>query len=96
MANRSISAASKAEKTGRKSAALTNLSLRPRPRRGTGTAKAVPPSPEDRRQLIAQAAYFIAERRGFASGSELDDWLQAEAEIDGRLARSRANDPNAN
>lgn len=39
-------------------------------------------APEQRRQLIAQAAYFIAERRGFAPGNELEDWLQAEAEIE--------------
>jgi hypothetical protein len=35
----------------------------------------------DRFQLIAEAAYFIAERRGFAPGSEIEDWFQAEAEI---------------
>lgn len=38
--------------------------------------------PEQRQQFIAQAAYFIAERRGFAPGNELEDWLQAEAEIE--------------
>jgi Protein of unknown function (DUF2934) len=30
---------------------------------------------------IALAAYFIAEKRGFAPGRELDDWLAAEAEV---------------
>ncbi len=30
---------------------------------------------------IALAAYFIAEKRGFAPGHELDDWLAAEAEL---------------
>ncbi len=39
-------------------------------------------APEQRQHLIAQAAYFIAERRGFAPGNELEDWLQAEAEIE--------------
>lgn len=39
----------------------------------------------ERQQLIAEAAYFIAEQRGFAPGRELDDWAQAEAEIDMRL-----------
>jgi Protein of unknown function (DUF2934) len=39
----------------------------------------------DRQQLIAEAAYFIAERRGFAPGRELEDWARAEAEIDMRL-----------
>lgn len=35
-----------------------------------------------RHEMIARAAYFRAERRGFAPGHELDDWLGAEAEID--------------
>jgi hypothetical protein len=42
-------------------------------------------SPEQRRRMIAEAAYFRAERRGFALGGELDDWIQAEGEVD-RLA----------
>lgn len=37
---------------------------------------------EDRYRLIAEAAYFHAEQRGFAPGSELEDWLRAEIEID--------------
>jgi len=41
--------------------------------------------PEQRLQLIAQAAYFIAERRGFAPGNEIEDWLQAEAEIEASI-----------
>ncbi len=31
-------------------------------------------------EMIAVAAYFRAEQRGFAPGNEMDDWLQAEAE----------------
>ncbi len=42
-------------------------------------------SPEERHHLISTAAYFRAERRGFQPGSELEDWLQAEAEIDRRF-----------
>ena len=34
-----------------------------------------------RRAMIAQAAYFRAEKRGFVRGGELDDWLEAEREI---------------
>jgi hypothetical protein len=41
--------------------------------------------PELRRQLVAAEAYFRAERRGFAAGSELDDWVAAEAAVDSRL-----------
>jgi hypothetical protein len=35
-----------------------------------------------RRERIAVAAYYKAERRGFEGGSEHDDWLEAEKEID--------------
>jgi hypothetical protein len=34
--------------------------------------------PDDRKRRIVIAAYLRAERRGFAPGSELDDWLEAE------------------
>jgi len=39
-------------------------------------------APEERRRMIAAAAYQKAERRGFATGREMDDWLEAESEID--------------
>jgi hypothetical protein len=32
--------------------------------------------------MIAEAAYFRAERRNFVGGREMDDWLAAEEEID--------------
>ncbi|MCX8018341.1 MAG: DUF2934 domain-containing protein [Rhodocyclaceae bacterium] len=46
------------------------------------TAKPPTLTPEQRRCYVEVAAYYIAERRGFHGGSELDDWIQAEAEID--------------
>lgn len=39
-------------------------------------------SPHDRERRIADRAYELARERGFAPGAELDDWLQAEREID--------------
>jgi hypothetical protein len=35
----------------------------------------------DRQSMIATAAYFLAEKRGFEPGHELDDWLAAEAAV---------------
>lgn len=35
-----------------------------------------------REQMIAEAAYFRAERRGFEPGNEMSDWLQAEADVE--------------
>jgi len=37
---------------------------------------------EDRQEMIAIAAYYRAERRGFDGGDPMLDWLEAEAEID--------------
>jgi hypothetical protein len=36
---------------------------------------------EERLRHISEAAYYLAERRGFAPGFEHDDWVQAEAEV---------------
>lgn len=36
-----------------------------------------------RQKMISEAAYYRAQRRGFAPGRELDDWLAAETEIAG-------------
>ena len=42
----------------------------------------------DRRlMMIAEAAYYRAERRGFRNGDAVSDWLEAEAEIDRLLNR---------
>lgn len=41
-------------------------------------------------EMIAVAAYFRAERRGFAPGDELGDWFQAEAEYQAGI-RSKMN-----
>ena len=43
-----------------------------------------------RRQLVAAEAYFLAERRGFTAGGELEDWVAAEAMVDLRLRQMRA------
>jgi hypothetical protein len=40
----------------------------------------------DRQKCIEEFAYSMAERRGFAPGHELDDWLKAETKVDARLA----------
>jgi Protein of unknown function (DUF2934) len=43
----------------------------------------IPSFSDSRAARIAEAAYWRAERRGFAPGHELDDWLDAEREVDG-------------
>lgn len=41
---------------------------------------------DERRRMIEEAAYFRAERRGFAGGDPVTDWVQAEAEVDALLS----------
>jgi hypothetical protein len=38
-------------------------------------------TPAERLRMIEMAAFFRAERRGFAPGHEFEDWLAAEAEV---------------
>ncbi len=45
--------------------------------------------PDMRRRLIAAEAYFLAERRGFAPGNELADWVAAEAAVDSRFKQKK-------
>jgi hypothetical protein len=47
-------------------------------------------SAADRLRMIETAAYYRAERRGFVSGHEADDWLFAETEIDALIAAAQA------
>ncbi len=42
-------------------------------------------SPEERRRMIEQAAYFRAQQRGFNGGDPVADWLVAEREINRML-----------
>ena len=46
-------------------------------------------SAEEVRKLIAEAAYYRAKKRGFTPGHEVEDWVQAEAEV---LRRIRGAD----
>lgn len=47
------------------------------------------PSAEQRHRMISEAAYYIAEHRGFAAGDTIHDWLQAEKQIDSQLSSAR-------
>jgi len=37
--------------------------------------------PDKVRKMIAEHAYYKAEKRGFAAGHEIEDWLEAEQEV---------------
>ena len=38
-------------------------------------------SPDELRKLVSEAAYYRAKQRGFTPGHEMEDWIQAEAEV---------------
>lgn len=44
---------------------------------------------ERRRQMIAEAAYLRAEKRGFNGGDAVHDWMEAEREVDAHLQHAR-------
>jgi hypothetical protein len=47
------------------------------------------PSPEQLYRMIQETAYFKAKARNFAPGHEVQDWIEAEAEVRRRI-ESRA------
>lgn len=71
------------------------ISAKSEPGQSTGTRTAdttssmaadkTPATVEAMRAAISEAAYFIAQRRGFQPGHEVDDWLEAEAQVMDRL-----------
>ncbi len=76
-------------KTSKRKTPVATPSAPDDPIDGTDAASAAPAStaidPEVRRQLVAKEAYYLAERRGFSTGGELEDWVTAEAMVDSRL-----------
>lgn len=40
------------------------------------------------RPMIEEAAFLLAEQRGFTPGNELSDWLHAEADVENLLCKS--------
>ena len=48
--------------------------------------------PDLRHRMISEVAYYLYQQRGYADGYELDDWLQAEAQIDHVAIGARGDD----
>lgn len=68
------------------------VALPPRPMHNFYPLRFSPPtvlSEAQRHHMIEAAAYLRAERRNFAPGHELEDWLAAEAEVNSRLSYIR-------
>jgi len=56
--------------------------------RMTGTV-----SPEARRHMIDEAAYYRYVQRGYAPGHDLEDWLAAEADFERASAKRKPSAP---
>lgn len=65
--------------------AATAATKKPAAAKRAPTAKQMNVTPEQRYKMIAEAAYYHAERRGF-TGDPVQDWIAAEAEISAQLA----------
>jgi len=75
----------------RTSSAPTNVQAQP-----TSYSQALPeptPNADARQHMIAEAAYYRAEHRGFQPGYELEDWLAAEAEVVGHALTRSSSQP---
>jgi len=81
--------AQKPAKTTRKAPPIVAESI-PAPRATRAASKATKvrqtvatiTTSEERHRLIAEAAYYLAEKRGFHGGSPEQDWLEAAAQVD--------------
>ncbi|MEW8027760.1 MAG: DUF2934 domain-containing protein [Candidatus Thiodiazotropha sp.] len=73
---------SKKEKDKKKLSKQTNKSTKKEKKDSKGTSEV---SPQQRLDMIAEAAYFIAEKHGFDQQRVMQDWQQAEQQIDDML-----------
>lgn len=73
--------------TGTATAANKKNAVPKSPKKPVAAAKTTnntpPPdiNPEERYRMIAVAAYYRAEKRGFIGGDPSQDWVEAEAEV---------------
>jgi hypothetical protein len=72
--------------------ARTKRASAPKPAKTATPAKAQV-SDETRHAMIAESAYLRAERRGFAPGGEVADWMAAEQEVDALLNANTGSGP---
>lgn len=59
---------------------------------GAGITPTSAPMPRQLHERIEKRAYELAEQRGFTPGQEVDDWLQAEREIEAGPVRNTPPD----
>lgn len=101
-APKAAEAAPKTKAPAKKTAPVTVATAAPQPAIAKSTAKKSVPAKakasvtpgatrpavtvEQRHNYIEVAAFYVAQRRGFAPGNPVDDWAMAEREVDGLIA----------
>jgi hypothetical protein len=83
---KSTSAKTPSKKTAAPAAAIKPAAVKPAATPVATKPAAKKITAEERRRMIEEAAYYIAERSGFSSDSAAD-WDKAVAQIDAELAR---------
>jgi hypothetical protein len=66
-----------------------DLARKEEPAAGPPAKPPAMPSATELYEMICEAAYFRAEKRGFTPGAEAEDWLAAEAEVLERVKKLR-------
>lgn len=80
------STAAKKTTATKKPAVAGKSTVAKKPAASKKTAKSIGAGPEERYRMIEVAAYFLAERNGFA-GSPVDYWTAAEIQINKLLGK---------
>jgi Protein of unknown function (DUF2934) len=75
-------------------ATVTKISKSPR-KKTVRQSKVTEVTLEARHRMIAEAAYYKAAERNFATGDPKSDWLKAEVEIDANLDKKQGNKVSA-
>lgn len=75
-----MSTAVKSPKTGKTKTSGKSISHANRAEKSGGKPRAI--SDSERRKMIAEAAYYRAQHRGFHPDDRLNDWLEAETQVD--------------
>lgn len=70
---------SKVSSTNTPSTGMSGMSEKPE--------KSAKISPEERSRMVAEAAYYMAQRRGFEGGDPVGDWIEAERQVEETLRK---------
>ena len=83
-----LSVASQTKVTGN-DAVKKSAAPKPSKKPPVANSKQITLNPEERYRMIAVAAYYRAEKRGFISGDPARDWVDAETEVEHLIGKSQ-------